>query len=292
MRFANVEGRAVIVSAEGGCDVATASQGQFPADPQECAAGLNAIKHWFASTSPDLDPSLSAASLEAEPSRLLAPVPRPRQIFAIGLNYGKHAAEAGMAIPEHPMIFTKFASSLAGPTATIELPSETTDWEVELVAVIGVGGRYIAEGDAMGHVSAMCVGQDVSERTLQLANTPPQFSLGKSFANFSPIGPWLTTLDELDDPNDLAIECRLDDEVVQLARTSQMIFSVAKQVSYLSSVCELYPGDLLFTGTPDGVGMGQKPPRFLKDGHDMISSIEGLGQIRNRCVDAKTKFGS
>ena len=208
----------------------------------------------------------------------------PRQIFAIGLNYKSHTDEVGMTQPENPMVFTKFASAIAGPGDDIPLPAETTDWEVELVAVIGRGGRNIGEGGALSHIAAYCIGQDISERTLQMADRPAQFSLAKSHQAFAPIGPWLTTADEIENPQDLEIGCDLDGEQLQKSRTSMMIFDLKTQISYLSGICELYVGDLIFTGTPAGVGFSRTPQKWLEKNKTLNSHIEGLGTLRNRCI--------
>jgi 2-keto-4-pentenoate hydratase/2-oxohepta-3-ene-1,7-dioic acid hydratase in catechol pathway len=178
------------------------------------------------------------------------------------------------------MIFTKFASSLTGPGATVELPAGNIDWEVEMVAVIGLGGRDISEEKATDHICAYCVGQDLSERTHQFENAPPQFSMAKSHKGFAPIGPWLTTSDEIDDPQNLAIACDLNGDRVQEARTSMMIFDLPTQIAYLSAICELYPGDIIFSGTPEGVGMSRTPQRFIQSGEILTSQIEKLGRLQ------------
>jgi 2-keto-4-pentenoate hydratase/2-oxohepta-3-ene-1,7-dioic acid hydratase in catechol pathway len=213
------------------------------------------------------------------------PVLEPRQVFAIGLNYAPHAAEAGYDPPSEPMVFTKFPSSITGPVATVSLPpGGHTDWEVEIVAVVGRGGREIPESDAWSALAGVTLGQDLSERVTQLAGRPAQFSLGKSFAGFAPIGPWIVTPDELADPDDIAFSSYLDGEPLQSGRTSEMIFSIPQLVAHLSSVCELYPGDLIFTGTPEGVGNRLDPPRFLRPGQTLVSRAEGIGEITQRFV--------
>lgn len=190
-----------------------------------------------------------------------------------------------MALPRYPLVFTKFPSSLSGPTDPIELVSGKCDWEVELVVVIGKGGRHIAETDAFAHVAGYTVGQDVSERRVQMSGSPAQFSLGKSFATFSPIGPAVVCTDEIADPSNLTLTCSVDGEEMQNGSTSDLLFSVPALVSYLSSICELRPGDLIFTGTPSGVGAARKPPRFLRDGEVVTSSISGIGTMSNACID-------
>jgi 2,4-didehydro-3-deoxy-L-rhamnonate hydrolase len=210
-----------------------------------------------------------------------APVLQPRQVFAIALNYRAHAEESGLALPESPSVFTKFVSSLTGPTGDITLVDGDLDWEAELVAVIGRQAYQVAEDAAWSHAAGFTIGQDFSERRSQLAGAAPQFSSAKSFPGFSPTGPWLVTPDELADPNDLLIGCTVNAEEVQKSRTSDMIFSVPALVSRLSAVLPLLPGDLIFTGTPAGVGLGRSPQRFPQDGDELVTEIEGLGQMRH-----------
>jgi 2-keto-4-pentenoate hydratase/2-oxohepta-3-ene-1,7-dioic acid hydratase in catechol pathway len=183
-------------------------------------------------------------------------------------------------------VFTKFPSCLAGPRAEVVLSSDRVDWEVELVVVIGRGGRRIPEGRAREHVAGYCVGQDISDRGVQFAGRPPQFSMGKSFDTFGPIGPAIVSLDAFADPDDLALTCDVSGKRVQEARTSDMIFSVPALVSRLSAVCTLAPGDLIFTGTPSGIGAMRKPPRFLAHEDEIVSTIEGIGTLVNRCIAA------
>jgi 2,4-diketo-3-deoxy-L-fuconate hydrolase len=188
-----------------------------------------------------------------------------------------------MAIPEVPATFTKFPASLAGPFDDVDIVSETVDWEVELVAVIGRRADCVAEADGWQYVAGLTVGQDISDRHLQFA-AGGQFSLGKSRRSFGPMGPWLVSLDELADPDDLALGCSIDGEKVQDARTSELIFNVPRLVAELSAILPLLPGDVLFTGTPAGVGITRQPARFLQPGQILESWIEGIGTIRNRCV--------
>lgn len=188
-----------------------------------------------------------------------------------------------MAIPDVPATFTKFPAALAGPFDDVEVVGDRTDWEVELVAVIGARADRVEEAHGWEHVAGLAVGQDISDRHLQLA-AGMQFSLGKSRRGYGPIGPWVVTPDELADPDDLALGCSLDGEVVQDARTSDLIFGVPRLVAELSSVLPLLPGDIIFTGTPAGVGMARQPPRALAPGQVLESWVEGVGTIRNRCV--------
>jgi 2-keto-4-pentenoate hydratase/2-oxohepta-3-ene-1,7-dioic acid hydratase in catechol pathway len=281
MRVANANGRAVLVQEDGLVDIATASKGSLPHDPQAIFERWDDVRT-LAEQAPDPDGPLDT-------SRLLAPVPRPRQVFAIGMNYAAHAAEAGTAIPQHPPTFTKFPTCLAGPNATVPLPSEFVDWEVELVFVIGRYAYEVAAGEGWSHVAGLTVGQDLSERMVQLRPPAPQFSLGKSYPGFGPTGPWVITADELDDPDDLAIGCSVNGEEVQKSRTSDLIFGVDALVCELSSITPLLPGDLVFTGTPSGVGGTRTPPRFLAPGDELISTIEGIGTIHTHLADRSAK---
>ena len=280
MRIANVDGRAVIVLDEGFVDVAAASNGRFGSSTRALLGQLDELRTWLAEGSPALSETIHRNDLEAS-GRLGPVVAEPSQIFAVGLNYRTHAAEMGLTPPPQPMIFAKFASSLAGANVTFPIVSPHTDWEAELVLVVGSGGRDIAIADALGALAGYCVGQDISDRDLQLAGSPAQFSLGKSHRNFAPVGPWITTSDEVTNPNDLEIECRVNGVTFQDSNTHDMVFSVPEIVSYLSTVCELRPGDLIFTGSPHGVGQGQKPPVFLRSGDRVVTTIAGLGSLHN-----------
>jgi 2-keto-4-pentenoate hydratase/2-oxohepta-3-ene-1,7-dioic acid hydratase in catechol pathway len=182
-------------------------------------------------------------------------------------------------------VFTKFPSCITGPYGDIELPpGGHVDWEVELVAVIGRRAHRVPADQAPDYVAGYAIGQDVSERVLQMASTPPQFSMGKSLPGFGPIGPWLVTLDDLADPNDLELGCEINGEPVQSSRTSRLIFSVPALVAKLSATLPLLPGDVIFTGTPSGVGLGREPQRWLADGDILTSHIEGIGEMRHRFV--------
>ncbi len=188
-------------------------------------------------------------------------MPAPRQVFAIALNYAPHAAEAGFEPPEEPLVFTKFPSCITGPVTTIALPEGHVDWEIEVVAVIGRGGYRIPRAEAWDAVAGLTLGQDLSERLLQLTGKPPQFSLAKSHPGFGPIGPVPCHAGQLADRDDVGFESSIDGEVIQRGRTSQMIFPVDDLVARLSAVCPLLPGDLIFTGTPEGVGNRRTPQR-------------------------------
>ncbi|UOZ02836.1 fumarylacetoacetate hydrolase family protein [Amycolatopsis sp. WQ 127309] len=274
MRIATLSGRLVLVTEAGAVDVEQASERRFSADPQAIYDRWAEFRDWAAAAPHD------TAAPFAE-SDLGAPVPAPRQIFGVGLNYRDHAAEAGLGLPDSPTVFTKFASSLTGPSGAIALPGPT-DWEVELVAVIGVLARDVPAERGWEHVAGLTVGQDLSDRTLQLAGPAPQFSLGKSRPGFGPIGPWVVTPDEFADPDDLALGCAVNGESVQKSRTGELIFSVPELVARLSAVLPLWPGDLIFTGTPAGVGMARSPQRFLGPGDELVSTIEGIGRMHHR----------
>lgn len=284
MRIASVGGRAVLVVDDGVVDVATASGGRLPHDPQAI------YEHWDEVRA--LGERVTAAVAPLDPRTLEAPVPRPRQVFAIGMNYAAHAAEAGVEPPEFPPTFTKFPTCLTGPDATVELPTTFVDWEVELVVVIGDAAYEVASGHGWSHVAGLMVGQDLSERIVQTRPPAPQFSLGKSFPGFGPIGPWVVTPDELDDPDDLSIGCTVNGEEVQKARTADLIFGVDALVHLLSSITPLLPGDLIFTGTPSGIGGTRTPPRFLAPGDELVSTIEGIGTIQTHLVERSPRHDS
>jgi 2-keto-4-pentenoate hydratase/2-oxohepta-3-ene-1,7-dioic acid hydratase in catechol pathway len=279
MRIANLAGRATLVvpgDDDRGVDIAAVSGGKFGPDVQSIYDEWDAFGAFVA----DLDLS-QVTTGQLDERELRAPVPAPRQVFGIGLNYRSHAAESGMDLPSVPATFTKFPASITAPFALVELPNGTVDWEVELVVVIGRRADRVAAGDGWSHVAGLTVGQDLSDRTLQFA-AGGQFSLGKSHRGFSPLGPWVVTPDELDDPDDLALGCAIDGETVQDARTSDLVFGVSELVAELSAVVSLLPGDIIFTGTPGGVGVSRRPARFLRPGETLVSWIEGIGTIRTR----------
>ena len=215
--------------------------------------------------------------------RLLAPVPDPQKIICVGLNYADHAAETGAKVGDEPVIFNKFPTALAAHGDTIQLPKvgADVDFEAELVAVIGVGGKNISREAALDHVAGYACGHDVSARDWQKDKPGGQWLLGKSFDGFAPLGPELVTADEVGDPHTLDIQLRVNGQVMQESNTEQLIFSVDVLVSYISQVCTLLPGDLIYTGTPSGVGMGRKPPVYLKAGDVVEVEIEKLGVLRN-----------
>jgi 2,4-didehydro-3-deoxy-L-rhamnonate hydrolase len=217
--------------------------------------------------------------------RLGACVAQVGKFIGIGLNYADHAAEAGMAVPPEPVVFTKWTSCICGPDDAVRLPrgSVKTDWEVELGVVIGQGGRYIDEADALSHVAGYCVVNDVSEREYQLERAGT-WDKGKGFDTFGPIGPWLVTADEVHNPQALKLWLEVDGQQRQSGSTATMVYGVAFLVSYLSRFTTLQPGDVITTGTPPGVGMGHKPPVYLRAGQTMRLGVEGLGVQMQRVV--------
>jgi 2,4-didehydro-3-deoxy-L-rhamnonate hydrolase len=210
------------------------------------------------------------------------------KFICIGLNYADHAAESNMPLPKEPVVFSKWTSAIVGPDDDVEIPrgSSRTDWEVELGVVIGAGGRYIAEADALRHVAGYCVVNDVSEREVQLERGGGQWDKGKGHDTFGPIGPWLVTADEVPDPQALGLWLEVDGHRYQDGNTRTMVFGVAQLVAHLSRFMSLQPGDIVSTGTPPGVGLGQKPPRYLVAGQVMRLGIAGLGEQRQRTVQA------
>lgn len=278
MRVGNLAGRLVIVTGAGAIDVETASGGRFGPEPQAVYDQWAEFAGWAAGTD-------DAAAQPYEPAQLGAPAPAPRQSFGIGLNYRDHVAESGLTVPDQPSVFTKFPSCITGPHSDVALPPDGhTDWEVELVAVIGITARNVSAAAAWSHVAGLTVGQDISERISQLAGSPAQFSLGKSFPGFGPTGPWLVTLDEFANPDDLELGCSVNGDQMQKARTSYLIISVPQLIAKLSAVVTLLPGDIIFTGTPAGVGMGRDPQRWLAPGDEVVSYVEGIGELRQRFV--------
>lgn len=276
MRVATVDGRVAVRTSRGFIDIERASEGRFGSGSLDLYERWEEFLAWATAT--DLSGATPSSSAAGPPS------PTPRQVFAIGLNYADHAAESGLATSSTPPTFTKFPTCITGPEGDLVLPGSTVDWEAELVVVMARRAHCINATEAWSYVAGLTVGQDYSERTVQLTGASPQYSLGKSFPGFGPTGPELVTIDELDNPDDLSIECTINGEVVQSARTSQMICGVPELVAHLSSICTLLPGDLIFTGTPAGVGAGRDPKRFLVPGDVVETTIGGLGTLRQRCV--------
>ena len=224
--------------------------------------------------------------LRLQEHRLLAPVPDPEKVICIGLNYADHAAESGAEIPSEPVVFNKFPSAIAAHGDPICLPAISTkvDYEAELVVVLGKRARHVEADDAMQYVAGYCCGHDVSARDWQLEKPGGQWLLGKTFDTFAPFGPALVTADEVPEPDNLNIQLRLNGETMQDSSTRQLIFSIPQLIAHLSRICTLKPGDVLFTGTPPGVGAARKPPVYLKPGDQVEVEIEGLGILENPVV--------
>ncbi len=217
--------------------------------------------------------------------RLLAPIRRPGKIMAIGLNYADHIAESNLGTPEHQIWFSKASTAANGPYDAIQVPkvSQALDYEAELVAVIGQGGRHIGKAEAAGAIFGYCCGNDATERAWQ--HRTPQWVVGKSFDTHAPFGPWITTADEVPDPHALSLRCLVNGEVRQESNTRHLVFNVWDQIEHLSQAMTLEPGDLIYTGTPGGIGAAMKPMRFLKDGDRVRVEIEGLGALDNPCAN-------
>ncbi|MFT3723254.1 MAG: fumarylacetoacetate hydrolase family protein [Hyphomonadaceae bacterium] len=240
---------------------------------------IDLIANWGALRSTIDAETLSAKRLPLSSVRLLAPVQRPGKIFAIGLNYADHIAESKMETPKNQVWFTKAVTSINGPFDAILIgkTGQFVDYEVELVAVIGKGGRHISKADAPKHVFGYCVGNDVTERFWQ--HRTPQWSLGKSFDTHGPIGPWITTSDEAGDPHALGLRCIVNGETRQNSNTRHLVFNIWEQIEHLSQAMTLEPGDLIFTGTPGGVGAAMDPRQFLTAGDVVRCEVDGLGAI-------------
>lgn len=285
MRLANLKGRAVLLRDGHALDVERASAGRFSSYP------MDAFDDWDVFTTWAQDADYSGAEPYAE-GDLGAPVPHPRQVFAVGLNYRDHAEEASLDIPDYPVVFTKFHSSLTGPVSEVAVPGSTMDYEAELVVVVGRELDHADAATARSGVAGYAVGQDFSERAVQQRPPAPQFSLGKSFPGFGPFGPAVVSIDELTDADSLNVRCSItgptatgkgvQEWVPQDGNTREMIFPVADLLSYLSGIVTLYPGDIIFTGTPAGIGQPQGVA--LQPGDVVTTTIEGVGQLVNTLV--------
>lgn len=276
IQLCNVNGRASLHLDGRIIDVERRSHGSFSADPMDALARWKQFCVWA-------EPIAAEDSDAVPDAAAIGPcVPRPNQVFAIGLNYRDHAREAELPEPAQPMVFTKFPSCLSGARASVPLTSDTVDWEVELVVVIGQAAHAVSERDALEHVAGYCVGQDISDRRAQFADKPPQFSYGKSARGYGPVGPYVVAREGIDWSN-LELTCDINGQRMQTGHTREMVFGVPAIIAYLSRFCTLLPGDLIFTGTPAGVGSAQKPRRYLRPGDVIRSEITGLGVLENAC---------
>ncbi len=275
-RLINVGGRAALEIGDSYFDIGHLTADERWADPRyaiERHSELHNLSRGCAAQKP------SGATIDVS---LESPVPAPRQVFGIGLNYRDHASETGAELPPAPLTFTKFPTCIAGPNSEIPLSGTRVDWEVEIVVVIGAVTSHVTAEKAWGSIAGLTLGQDVSDRAVQRSGNPPQFSLGKSFANYGPVGPAVVSVDSFADPDDIGLWCDIGTERMQDARSSLLIFSIPTLVSYLSSICTLTPGDLIFSGTPAGVGIARG--RFLQVGDVINSGAEVIGSLRNSCV--------
>lgn len=283
MRIANLSGRAALITADGAIDIADASDGAFGPDPMDVYEKWAAFTAWASAAPADAASRWSVEELDI-------PVPRPPQIIAIGVNYKDHAAEAGIPAPDDLIVFTKFLSSLGKPNTVVELPSDDVDYETELVVVIGKLGHKISVADAWDHVAGIAVGQDYSERTVQRKPPVPQFSLGKSFPAFGPFGPFITTVDEFTDRDSIKFSATLerpgeDPILVQSGDTEQLFFSIPETIQRLSQILTLLPGDIIFTGTPAGVGLSRNI--LMRHGYRLTTQLDGVGSFTNEFVEAE-----
>ncbi|GAB88510.1 fumarylacetoacetate hydrolase family protein [Gordonia rhizosphera] len=275
MKIANQNNRAVLLSGDRVVDIEQASDGHFPSDIAALFGAWPEFTKWAQAAT-------LAPTGDLRPDLLMAPSPKPLQGFGIGVNYAKHVAEAGWPVPQYPLVFPKFPTSVTGPGTTIALSGPRVDWEVEAVIVIGREAHNVLAGDAWDHIAGVTIGQDFSDRDVQQRpESHPQFGLGKSFPGYSAIGPILVTPDEFEDRDDIALGTLLNGEQVQNSSTGDLIFPVSALIEYISGIVTLTPGDLIFTGTPSGVGTAWDPPRFLREGDVIESWITGIGQMRH-----------
>ena len=275
-KLANIDGKSSLIHGDSYYDINSISQGEITSDPFYILDSLDDL-HDLSSKIDNFEPTGLI-----ENSLLGAPVTNSRNCYAVGLNYRAHAEESGMEIPPFPMVFTKHTSCIVGPFDNIEMRSDIVDYEAELVLVIGKKGKNISKESAWDHVAGLTVGQDISDRAVQFHATPAQFNLGKSFDTFGPIGPYLVSPDSVANKNAVHLECHINNELRQESSTDDLIFTVPDIISYISEFLTLNTGDLIFTGTPSGVGATQG--KLLKDGDIITTSIKEIGTIKNKCI--------
>ena len=268
-------GRAIFIKDDKYYDVNTISNGDISSNSLKALSDTEKLSQLYINLN-DYEPSGNLSDINLDPPII------PTNVFAVGLNYKKHAEESNLEIPPFPMIFTKHSTCISGPKSDICMKSDMVDYEAELVFVIGKGGKDISKEDAWQHVAGLCVGQDISDRPVQFHATPPQFNLGKSFDTFGPIGPYLVSTDLFDNKESLKLQCWVNDELRQETLTNDLIFDIPYLISYISEFITLKTGDVIFTGTPEGVGATQG--KFLKDGDILKTTIEGIGTLENKCV--------
>ena len=272
-------GRAIFIKDDKYYDVNTISNGDISSNSLKALYDTEKLSQLYINLN-DYEPSGNLSDINLDPPII------PTNVFAVGLNYKKHAEESNLEIPPFPMIFTKHSTCISGPKSDICMKSDMVDYEAELVFVIGKGGKDISKEDAWQHVAGLCVGQDISDRPVQFHATPPQFNLGKSFDTFGPIGPYLVSTDLFDNKESLKLQCWVNDELRQETLTNDLIFDIPYLISYISEFITLNTGDVIFTGTPEGVGATQG--KFLKDGDILKTTIEGIGTLENKCVKIKS----
>ncbi len=268
-------GRAIFIKDDKYYDVNTISNGDISSNSLKALSDTEKLSQLYINLY-DYEPSGDLSDISLDPPII------PINVFAVGLNYKKHAEESNLEIPPFPMIFTKHSTCISGPKSDICMKSDMVDYEAELVFVIGKGGKDISKEDAWQHVAGLCVGQDISDRPVQFHATPPQFNLGKSFDTFGPIGPYLVSTDLFDNKESLKLQCWVNDELRQETLTNDLIFDIPYLISYISEFITLNTGDVIFTGTPEGVGATQG--KFLKDGDILKTTIEGIGTLENKCI--------
>jgi|TARA_E500000075_G_scaffold135161_1_gene154848 2,4-diketo-3-deoxy-L-fuconate hydrolase len=268
-------GRAIFIKDDKYYDVNTISNGDISSNSLKALSDTEKLSQLYINLN-DYEPSGDLSDISLDPPII------PINVFAVGLNYKKHAEESNLEIPPFPMIFTKHSTCISGPKSDICMKSDMVDYEAELVFVIGKGGKDISKEDAWQHVAGLCVGQDISDRPVQFHATPPQFNLGKSFDTFGPIGPYLVSTDLFDNKESLKLQCWVNDELRQETLTNDLIFDIPYLISYISEFITLNTGDVIFTGTPEGVGATQG--KFLKDGDILKTTIEGIGTLENKCI--------
>ena len=268
-------GRAIFIKDDKYYDVNTISNGDISSNSLKALSDTEKLSQLYINLN-DYEPSGDLSDISLDPPII------PINVFAVGLNYKKHAEESNLEIPPFPMIFTKHSTCISGPKSDICMKSDMVDYEAELVFVIGKGGKDISKEDAWQHVAGLCAGQDISDRPVQFHATPPQFNLGKSFDTFGPIGPYLVSTDLFDNKESLKLQCWVNDELRQETLTNDLIFDIPYLISYISEFITLNTGDVIFTGTPEGVGATQG--KFLKDGDILKTTIEGIGTLENHCI--------